>query len=266
VKTQSQAAVSALDEVRQKRDAAITEQRALLAIEDRRFQSLDLLRAVQSLLPRDPAGQVPKNPADRNELHVTSLDCQYFPDLATWFGRVKDRWAETHPAEEPAEVAPADPAAAPPAEVQPPQDAAVPAVSGPQGPGWVIQLKGHHYHNEDHHKPDESTQFVRSTIVKGLLGEGDPVTVSAGPLSGQQVPVKELGIGFPVIVASSPVQTIRVPRPDVAPTAAPVNEFGGPVAAVPDLELRRYDFILQFCWQPISPGMPKPAAPGPPAP
>ncbi|NCA11893.1 type IV pilus assembly protein PilM, partial [bacterium] len=46
VKTQSQAAVSALDEVRQKRDAAIVEQRALLTIEDRRFQSLDMLRAV----------------------------------------------------------------------------------------------------------------------------------------------------------------------------------------------------------------------------
>jgi hypothetical protein len=117
VKTQSQAAVSALDEVRQKRDAAITEQWALLAIEDRRFQSLDMLRAVQSLLPRDPAGQVPKNPADRNELHVTSFDCQYFPDLAAWFAGVRQQWAETHATDEGAEgdeeAAPAEGEAAP---------------------------------------------------------------------------------------------------------------------------------------------------------
>jgi type IV pilus assembly protein PilM len=266
VKQRSQAAIGGFEDAKRKQDEAIGQQQSLVRVEERRFQVLEMLRAVRALLPHDPPGQVPENPADRNELHIDSIDCRYFPDLATWFTGVKDRWAETHPMEEPAEIAPADPAAAPPAEQQPPQDAAAQAVSGPKGPGWVIQLKGHHYHNEDHHKPDESAQFVRSTIVRGLLGEGDQVTVSAGPLAGQQVPVEQLGIGFPVIVASSPVQSIRIPRPDVAPAAAPMNEFGGPAAAVPDLELRRYDFILQFCWQPISPGVPKPAAPEPPAP
>ena len=271
VKTQSQAAVSALDEVRQKRDAAITEQRALLAIEDRRFQSLDMLRAVQSLLPRDPAGQVPKNPADRNELHVTSLDCQYFPDLATWFAGVQQQWAETHATDEGAEgdeeAAPAEGEAAP----APAADGPPPAAAGPTGPGWVVQLTGYHYHNEDHHKPDEAAQFVRSTIVKGLLGEGDDVAVSAGPMAGETVPVKELGIGYPVIVAASPVRTIRVPKVGAAapgdPQAPRPDLFPG--AAQPEdleLALKRFDFTLQFCWQPVSPGSPKPAtqAPAPP--
>ena len=272
VKTQSQAAVSALDEVRLKRDAAITEQQALLAIEDRRFQSLDMLRAVQSLLPRDPAGKVPENPADRYELHVTSLDCQYFPDLATWFAGVQQQWAETHATDE---VAEGDEAAAAPAEGEaapaPAADGDAPAAAGPTGPGWVVQLTGYHYHNEDHHKPDEAAQFVRSTIVKGLLGEGDEVVVSAGPMAGETVPVKELGIGYPVIVASSPVRTTRVPKEGAA---AP----GGPQAPRPDLfpgaaqpedlelTLKRFDFTLQFCWQPVSPGAPKPAPPAAPPP
>jgi len=264
VKTQSQAALSALEEAKQKRDAAIAQQRSLVQVEDRRFQSLDMLRAVQSLLPRDPPGQAALNPADRNELHITAVDCQYFPDLKTWFDRVQQQWNETHATDE----AVAEEAAAPPAgeAVAPPETPAGAApAAAPTGPGWVVQLTGYHYHNEDHHKPDEAAQFVRSTIVKGLLGEAGKVSVSAGPLAGQSVPVKELGIGFPVIVASSPVRTVRVPRegaavpgeaslprPDLFPGAAPQED--------PDIKLRRFDFVLQFAWQPVSPGVPQPAA------
>jgi len=272
VKTQSQAALAALDQAKQKRDAAIAQQRALVQVEDRRFQSLDMLRAVQSLLPRDPPGQVPANPADRNELHITSIDCQYFPDLKTWCDRVQQQWSETHATEEiDVAVEPAAGEAAPPPAA--PEAAAPGAVhAAPAGPGWVVQLTGYHYHNEDHHKPDEAAQFVRSTIIKGLLGEAGEVSVSAGPLAGQLVSVKELGIGHPVIVASSPVKTVVVPRetaaaageptqprPELFPGAAPQED--------PGLRLRRFDFVLQFAWRPVSPGGPQPAATQtPPAP
>ena len=264
VKTQSQAAISALDEAKQKRDAAVAQQRALLDVENRRFQSLDMLRAVQALLPRDPPGKVPENPADRNELHITALDCQYFPDLATWFTGVQQQWNETHATEE---AEPAEAAAPAPAEGAAPEPQAenAPATPpGPAGPGWVVQLSGYHYHNEDHHKPDEAAQFVRSTIVKGLLGAGDEVVVSAGPLAGQAVAVKELGIGYPVIVAASPVRVVRVPKEGAA---APGEQLGPrpelfPGAEQPvdrEIALRRFDFVLQFVWQPVAPGAPKPA-------
>jgi type IV pilus assembly protein PilM len=272
VKSRSQAAISALEEVKIKRDAAIAQQQYLLRVEDRRFQMLDMLRAVESLLPRDEPGKAPDNPAERRELHIESIDCQYFPDLATWFAAVKEKWDETHPAEEVEEetdqTGEAQPADAPPAEAAQPVEGGEAGPKGPTGPGWVIQLKGYHYHNEDHHKPEETAQFVRSTLVRGLLGEGDEVAVSAGPLRGQTVPVSELGIGFPVIVASSPVKTVQVPRDGGAPSAdpaAPRPEFAGQPGADASkaLELRRYDFLLQFCWQPTVPGAPKP--PPPPA-
>ena len=278
VKSQSQAAIAAFEELKLKQDAAIAEQRPLVRVEERRFQMLDLLRAVETLLPADEPGKMPENPADRNELHIDRIECQYFPDLATWFAGVKEKWAETHPAEEPAddeEVAEGEPnaEAAPPAEGEPPAEAAPegqaaappegeqspvepPAPTTPTGPGWVIQMTGYHFHNEAHHKPEESAQFVRSTIVKGLLGEGEQVAVTAGPLAGQFVPVSELGIGFPVIVESSPVKVVRVPN-----GAVPA---GDAKEAAPDLVLRRFDFTLQFCWQPTVPGAPKP--PPPPAP
>ena len=268
VKKESQAAIAAFEDGKQKRDAAIQQQRTFVEVEGRRFQTLDMLRAVRSLLPRDPEGAAPPNPADRNELHIISIDCQYFPDLKAWFDPVRQQWAETHATEEPEVEEPA-----PPAEGAAPETAAADAqpAPGPTGPGWVVQLTGYHYHNEDHHKPDEAAQFVRSTIVKGLLGDAGEVPVSVGPLGGQTVAVKELGIGFPVIVASSPVRPVAIAKETAAAPGEqmPRPEFGGQGPQSPDNEqitLRRFDFTLQFCWQPVSPGAPQPAAPqgGPP--
>jgi type IV pilus assembly protein PilM len=274
VQSRSQAATSALDEVRGKRDAAIADQRYLVEVQHRRFQTLDMLRTVESLLPRDPPGQVPPNPADRYEIHVDSLDCQYFPDLATWFAGARRHWEETHsvggpaageqPAAANAEPAPAE-AAAPPAEGEAVQglvpETGAPGQAGPKGPGWVIQIRGHHFHNEDRHKPDEAEQFVRATLVQSLLGKGDEVLVSAGPLAGRKVPVPDLGIGFPIIMESSTVQKVKVQksRPAAGPAGAAPAAADGP-GEEPPLELKRYDFTLQFSWQPTTPGMPKPAA------
>ena len=261
VQRESQAAQAAVDEARQRWQAAVDRQQFLARVHDRRFQALDLVRAVLALLPADPPGEIPENPADRREIHVDSLDCQYFPDLAVWYQAVEHKWRETH-AETGAgrrsrqaggadETPPADASGTEPAAGG--EEPAKPA--GPTGPGWVIQLVGHHYHNEDRHKPDEDEQFVRTTIVRNLLGEGDTVRVSAGPKAGSRVDVAELGIGYPVLVESLPVRTERIPldRP------LSVGEQGG--ASEPGtedmLELKRYDFTLQFCWQPGEvPGLP----------
>jgi type IV pilus assembly protein PilM len=276
----SQTETAAVEEAKQKRQAAIDQQSSLLKVQDRRFQTLDMLRAVESLLPQDDAGDVPADPADRLEIHVESIDCQYFPELATWFNGVKKQWHETHPVSASA-AAPVDPAAATEGEAAPPPadaptepgaEAAVegqPATAGgdgPKGPGWVIQIVGHHYHNEDRHKPEEGEQFVRSTLVKNLLGEGDPVLVSAGPLAGQRVPPEDLGIGYPVIVESSPIRPELVPRiqPKSASGEGPAPGQPGGVG-VPMVELNRYNFTLQFAWQPAVPGK-KPPPPAEPAP
>ena len=145
----------------------------------------------------------------------------------------------------------------------------------------MIQLTGHHYHNEDHHKPDDTAQFVRSTIVQGLIGKGDEVLVAAGPLAGRKVPVAELGLGYPVIVTSANLRLERVAAPGGGPqqptSFAPVDsdEYAPPppggFPGVPapgaaglanqGVDLKRFDFTLQFTWQPTVPGAPKPPAP-----
>jgi type IV pilus assembly protein PilM len=261
-------------------------ERYLLDVHDRRFQALDLVRALESLLPRDEADGVPGNPADRLEIHVDSLDMQYFPDLGVWFQGVERDWQRTlaaagksvngrgqpaagepqEPGEPQAPEQAGEPAADPSLE-PPADDAAEPAApAGASGPGWVVQIVGHHFHNEDRHKPLEGEQFVRETLVRGLLGDAGPVTVSAGPKAGQQVSVAELGIGYPVIVQRTPVTKVKV---STVRDVAGGGDLAGrmPDAAAEDAEdqfiqLRQYAFVLQFAWQPKSPGsLPRPVAP-----
>ena len=271
-KTRSAAAVSALDAVKQKQDEAASWQQYLVQSQERRFQSLDLMRAIGSLLPRDADGQVPERIAERREIHIDSLDMQFFPDLAQWFSGVQGNWAETKAAAErerpegeaaPADAQPAaaaaDPAAAPPDPAADQAAAGAPPV-GPTGPGWVVQITGHHFHNEE--QGNEGEQFVRSTLVRNLLGEGDEVPVAAGEKSGERLPVSGLGIGYPVLVISSKLSKVQLQ------TAAPGAGAGVPGAAMDPtagtVELKRYDFMLQFSWQPTTPGSklppPQPAA------
>jgi len=304
VQSRSRAATLAVDEAKQKRDAAVAKQEYLVRLQDRRFQSLEMLRAVRTLLPHDDPANVPEHPADRREIHIDAFDCQYFPDLATWFQAVRRQWELTNAPqgakggdEDPA----ADPAAAPAADGQPAADPAAVAADagaapdtggagerrgrrrrggrggdgggdapageggeGPSGPGWVIQIVGHHFHNEDRHRPEEGEQFVRRTIVQNLNGEGIPVTISVGPQAGTQVPVAELGIGFPVIVRSDPLRTVVVSQSAPggvaggmggAASTSDFTDLGGGVPgtrpAEEQLRLKRHDFVIQFIWQPI---------------
>ena len=268
VKSQSAAAKAAVQEAEKRCRDTIAWERYLVEVHDRRFQSLDLLRTVTSVLPRDEANVNPESPADRKEIHVDSLDMEYVPDLAVWFQGIERDWERTLSA---ARKVPDGPAPTPPTDGQPAAGAATagdPALpagedpaaakpAGPSGPGWVVQIVGHHFHNEDHHKPLEGEQFVRETLVRGLLGDSGPVSVAAGAKAGEQVAVAELGIGFPVIVQRTPVTKVKV---STSQAVGGLGDAAGraPVAGQPEgeqfLQLKQYAFVLQFAWQPRSPG------------
>ena len=280
-KTRSAAAVSALEAVKLKQEEAASWQRYLVEVQERRFQSLDLLRAVTSLLPRDAEGPVPDDIAARREIHVDSLDMQFFPDLTTWFTGVQGNWAETQAnaerqkpeaagageAANAGDAAAADAAAADAVPADPTADPAAAGAAGPTGPGWVVQITGHHFHNQE--QGNEGEQFVRSTIVRNLLGEGDQVLVSAGVKSGETVSVADLGIGFPVLVFSSPIRKVQVQTAVAGSTGGPgfgggPGFAGGPSGTGTDtgtVDLKRYDFILQFSWRPTTPGSKLPPPP-----
>ncbi|MFM9025019.1 MAG: type IV pilus assembly protein PilM, partial [Planctomycetaceae bacterium] len=272
----SAGAVSALDSVKQGQDAAASWQQYLVRVQEQRFQALELMRAIGTVLPRDPGDKPPENVADRHEIHVDSLDMQFFPDLATWFAGVKADWEETKaaaakekpegepPAPAEGQVPPADGAPVPEAPADPAAavaaDGSAAPAEGPTGPGWVIQIRGHHFHNEE--QGNEGEQFVRSTLVHNLLPEGPGVVVAAGKESGKTLPVTEVGISYPVIVDSSAIVKTPLTAPVSLPGTRGANES-------PADDVQRYDFALQFAWQPTTPGSASPppqATAGAPAP
>ncbi len=141
--------------------------------------------------------------------------------------------------------------------------------SGPEGEGWVIQLDGYHFHNEE--LSNSGAEFVRQTFIKQLqegkillpAGEGQPP---------EEVAIADLGISHPVIRWKSPVYEMKIPDPTQDPQDASANGENGeaedaPLANAPGtypgaagaggylsdvkmLDLKKFDFVIQFAWKP----------------
>jgi type IV pilus assembly protein PilM len=291
VTAQSSSIQSRLEESLASRNEIFAAQEQLLRIVDRRFQALELIRAVEAMLPRSEPDKTRRADTDDattssrladinlDEIHVDSLDCQYFEDLSVWFEPLANEWAKTLAQDQPETEETAD--GSKPEQLEDelsPTESANESTSEtlvegeeeeegptPQGSGWVIQITGHHYHNEDYHKPYEGRNYLRTTIIENILGEGIQLPVVAGPLAGQSLPVSEFGIRFPILVSSSRIRT-EVVADDTAssPTGdsrgrQPPRRRGrsgatGEGGEEDLLELRRYEFVLQFVWQPRTPG------------
>ena len=300
---------SGLEQVQAERLEILDIQQRLARISDRRFQSLDLIRAIESMMPRDEpdktdaslrdaiqaekaaateeeANGLPIIPVSINydELHINSLDCQYFDDLSTWFEPLEEDWKrtiardqfETNEASEKTPDADTEGQGNVQADAdtegegetdtessEPLFESEQSEPEAPTGEGWVVQLVGHHYHNEDYHAPFEGRTYLRTTLIESLLGErGKIVTVTAGPEAGENVLPKEIGIGFPAIIESSPIEDYWLSTAvdsggddgmGMGPSRGPTRGASGELLEE-GLELKKYDFIIQFVWQPKTPG------------
>ncbi len=113
-------------------------------------------------------------------IEIDSLDCEHYPKLEDWFADVREKWLEGEPEAATTSGVPAAPATAMPGAAAPgaaplpgapvagaPVPGAMPTgavplggapgavpgaapanpAAGPTGEGWVIQIMGHHYHN-----------------------------------------------------------------------------------------------------------------------
>ena len=252
---------SSLEQAQSERLGILETQQRFIRIKDRRFQTLELIRAIEAMTPRNepektdevlrdemkeaeaalaaeearaaPTTAVlkPTIPISINydELHIESFDCQFFEDLSTWFEPIEEDWRSTIAAaefdsdDEEEQASTPDPSDEDEAE-QPNSETGSESNGGmddvayepeeeenepqsPTGKGWVIQIVGHHFHNEDYHAPFEGRTYLRTTFIESLLGErGEIVTVAAGPMAGEKVLPKDIGIGFPAIIESNPIE------------------------------------------------------------
>lgn len=209
--------------------------------DDGRLLWLELLKAIDTALPKDPRpiGERELTADDvrnREELHIESMDCEFFPDVSIWYTEVEQAIkeaagvvvAQETPAEAPAEDAEGEAAGEAAAEVDPEtaaEDAeAVGELAGdmadefsddgmggeaepvpPSGEGWIIQLTGYHYHNSDPENPgefdreDEAGKFVYRTLIENLKNGTVQLPSSKGEM--KEYTMKELGISKPVMVS-----------------------------------------------------------------
>ncbi|MEN1681013.1 MAG: type IV pilus assembly protein PilM [Planctomycetota bacterium] len=159
-----------------------------------------------------------------------------------------------------------------------------PGAQGPTGEGWVFQLAGHHFHNSGENAnfgvEDEGSNFVRRTLIRNLL-EGTVMLPDGVDADGQpngemvEVPLADLGIAFPVLVTELPIMDAtynpeaesddQAGRPGAGGRGPAMDEGGfggfggfgrrgagaeGMEEPPENWELRRYDFVVQFVWQP----------------
>ena len=267
----------------------------------------EVFKAIDACIPHDPRPegereQTVEDITAREELHIESLDCEKFEDLSTWFTRVKPLYDDAQrtkdarlAAEKEREAAEAAAAAAAAGEELPAEEAPLedPALAGggfpgeesldgetggggPTGEGWVIQLTGHHFHNDGENL--EAAEFVRATLIERLINGS--ITLPDGP-AGEMIEVtnEELGIAFPVIITQYPIQEVTYdPEAGAGEQAGGRGSRGGLSgpglgeglgALGPGrgasargvrgddeeeedtlLKLRRYDFTVQFVWTP----------------
>ncbi len=256
----------------------------------------ELWAALNAAIPKDtrPEEERQETPEDvmsREEVHITSMDCTHMEDLSTWFTAVQPLWEEAQSGRDIADVAEAaaatgeaDPNAppeegaaveAPPVEAAPVDEYAFDATggaaagdgtatAGPSGPGWVIQLRGHHFHNERGGRIGQ--QFLRETLIENLMNGS--IQLPDGPPGPDGSPTMidvsfaELGISHPVIVTKRRIVDVQydpeaVEGDDANARVArgPAMDRGGFAAdgqpKPPELwTLRRLDFVVQFAWKP----------------
>jgi type IV pilus assembly protein PilM len=134
---------------------------------------------------------------------------------------------------------------------------------GPSGPGWIVKITGHHYHNSD---TQLGAKFVTDTLIKSLMtgeiklptGEKDPKT--GGPKL-ESVTLKDLGISYPVLVKPGGIVRETIPNPhpimagEEAGGNAPANMPRGrtdepPAKPTDTIQVNTFHFVVHFCWQP----------------
>jgi type IV pilus assembly protein PilM len=269
-------------------DKVVTTAKNLQSNVDGRLLWLELFKAVDAALPKDTRPpekrmETEDDIAKREELHIEGIECEYKPDVAGWQAGIQRFYTPPEKPPAPPAAAPAPgqtaeatenatpPAAptAPPAgqaavpaapvvdpTAAPPAEGAVVATNG----GWIIELRGYHLHNSN--PADEGEEFLKRTFIKNLhIGK---VKLPDGPKGSPiDVPIPDLGITFPVVVTREKIRPVTyfAEAPENAGAAGtrpagPEGSLMAPGGVAPageqqkTFKLRKYRFVIQFCWQP----------------
>ncbi|MBI83478.1 MAG: pilus assembly protein PilM [Planctomycetaceae bacterium] len=229
---------------------------AIVSDEEGRLLYPELLLAIHAALPGDSVlqGEVTLQPlSGRPTLYVQTIESKFYVELSKWWN---DEYKKTYqesltPDSESSSDVEEESAEGNAGQAKQKTEAKDP---GPKGTGWVIELRGYHYHNED--PTNQGWEYVRGTLVRNL--QTGTVTLPDGP-EGNLIPVgmKELGIQYPLLLPTENIHDheIKNPRFDRLAHQQALNEKETHQDSLPpDLEpelitVPRYNFVVQFCWQ-----------------
>ncbi|MEZ6087199.1 MAG: type IV pilus assembly protein PilM [Pirellulaceae bacterium] len=245
---------------------------------ERRLIWIEFLTMLNGLMPHHPDYPSPAqypSPKElpyskRPDIYVESIETQYFDDLKEWYTEpVAERYrnemrnwfraTRRDKATEEEKTAFQDELA---------------ALTGPEGSGWVVELKGFHYFNDI--VGQEAGIHVHKYLTEQFLNGSVeiPLKDSQGNISPETFTTKEMGISFPLLVSNPGLVDTEVPNPEydgpmgndtgamtgMMTQPGGVDVFGQSVAQPkkPDdktsdqpksFKVKRYDVTYQFVWQ-----------------
>ncbi len=202
-----------------------------------RFKWPELYKAVYDCMPHTPPGVVEEQGVEKlseqERMKLVSLRAVEVPDLAKWWdARVNDPQSSTL-GKAPADIA-----------------------NPPSGPGYVVELKGQHYHHVPEKQNDVGVQYVITRLLANLHQ-----WEVKNPNTNLMTPVRDAGISHAFVVSFVTPQEVRILKNqdeggDVAARArAAVAAEAANRDTLEDelyVTLRETSFVVEFAWQPFT--------------
>lgn len=222
--------------------------RELTSASETKSTWLEFYSALTQAFPKDKriaekqtaSGRVDPNEVefmDREELYIDHVESFFFADLGQWYTDIEpiyNRMISSEVADDTASgIASTDPTA--PAAPAAATDPAAATTDGPLAtgsplaakPGWVIEIKGHHFHNSDA-KSNElkaGKKFLYSTLVKNLMSMDTVVLpTSQGE---QEFTYSDIGVTFPTITGTSELVKRKIKFDPTNPDGGDAKAGGG---------------------------------------
>ena len=227
---------------------------------------------IQTIDPRDEKFGF----EDREEIYIDHIESVFHEDLSTWVSTIKPVFDKQFSVSEEDMVA-AKAAGVDADDVGADSDGSEDEGGLKETPGWVIEIRGHHFHNSRQSMAglNAGKRFVVKTLINNLLHKED-VELPAGDDPDRLFKYSDLGILYPTItrVSDSAKEKLIIYDPTASaldekarrdatrrgpirgrqPAAPAVDEDEEKdVTAEATFSVKEYNFVVQMAWVPRSP-------------
>ncbi len=214
------------DELKANLDKLKTIARELVSASEGKATWLEFYSAMTQAFPKDPriekliaesGGKLDPNEVDfvdRKELYVDHVESVYYKDLQQWFVNIepihKRMFIKSAEELDAANAAGAGISEAEVVATDVPTEEGVSKFSGV--PGWVIEIKGHHFHNSDKMLSElkSGKKYVLNTLITELMSKKDVKLPVSDPNESNLFSYEDIGITFPTITVTSEIKPKQI--------------------------------------------------------